>query len=64
MVAIMSETTKALDYIANQMLPKKHAEIDETLIKTEEEKITFVNAVTTLMIHREHIIKNTPWIAS
>lgn len=63
-VAIMSETTKTLDYIATSMLPKKHAEIDETSTKTIEEKISFVNAVTTLMVHRDHIIRNTPWIAS
>lgn len=58
----MSEMTKILDYIAEQLIKKEHAEITNQM--TEEDRISFVNAVSTLQTHSEFIQKNTLWNAS
>lgn len=60
----MSEMTKTLVYIADNMVKKQHTEINKTSTESDEEKIDYVNAVATLIVHRDHIIRNTPWIAS
>ena len=56
-VLIMSQLTQALDYIAEQLIKKEHAEISKGM--TVDEKICFVNSVATLAEHSAHIQKTT-----
>jgi len=58
----MCELTKTLDGLANEIRKKEHADIIRVM--THDERITFVNAVNTLMVHSDFIQKNTPWHAS
>ena len=58
----MSEMTKILDYLADQLIKNEHAAITKAM--TEDERISFVNSVSTLQTHSEFIQKNTLWNAS
>ena len=48
---------QALEYIAEQLIKKEHTEINRYM--TEEEKISFVNSVSTINQHSLHIQRNT-----
>ena len=60
----MSELTQALDYMAEQMLKKEHSELGDTVTKTREERIMFINSVSTLQAHSEYLQRTTAWSAS
>ena len=45
----MSELTKTLKYIADQLVKKEHREISKNM--TVDEKVDFVNAISTLQEH-------------
>ena len=60
----MSELTQALDYMAEQMLKKEHSELGDTVTKTKEERIMFINSVNTLQVHSDYLQRTTHWTAS
>lgn len=58
----MDETIKLLKYIAENLRKMEHSEISARMSK--QEKIEFVNSVTALQQHSDHIIRNTVWRAA
>ena len=60
----MSHTVKQLEYIADNIRNKEHSHISNTITKTEEDKVAFMNAVRTLQVHADYLQQTTLWNAS
>ena len=60
----MSHTVKQLEYIADNIRNKEHSHISNTITKTLEERIVYINAIRTLQVHADYLQQTTLWNAS